>query len=181
MERIILGSGKMYFQEFNGQTIPEITEICTEENRLAYIQGGAELSYKPTYYKAQDDFGIATKTIITEEEATMKSGICTFDGKKFQVLCETARVTENNEKKIRTVKIGGTGNQTGKRYVLCFHHEDKIDGDIWVMIVGNNQAGFTLAFAKDKETVVDAEFTCLPMDKEGTLIQYMEKDESLEA
>ena len=65
--------------------------------------------------------------------------------------------------------------------MLCFHHEDKIDGDIWVMIVGNNQAGFTLAFAKDKETVVDAEFTCLPMDKEGTLIQYMEKDESLEA
>ena len=41
MERIILGSGKMYFQEFNGQTIPETTEICTEENRLAYIQGGA--------------------------------------------------------------------------------------------------------------------------------------------
>lgn len=179
MERIILGSGKMYFQEFDGQTIPETSEICTEKNRLAYIQGGAELSYKPTYYKAQDDFGIVTKTIITEEEATMKSGICTFDGKKFQVLCETARVTEDNEKKIRTVKIGGTGNQTGKRYVLCFHHEDKIDGDIWVMIVGNNQAGFTLAFAKDKETVVDAEFTCLPLDKEGTLIQYMEKDESL--
>ena len=50
-----------------------------------------------------------------------------------------------------------------------------MDGDIWVMIVGNNQAGFSLAFANDKETVVDAEFTALPQDKEGTLIHYEEE------
>lgn len=178
MERIILGSGHVYYQEFDG-TIPETEEICTEENRLAFIQGGAELSYKPSYYKAQDDMGRVTKTIMTEEEATLKSGICTFDGKKFLVLCETARVTEDSGQKTRTVKIGGIGNQTGKRYVICFHHVDKTDGDIWVMIVGNNQAGFTMTFAKDKETVVDAEFTCLPMDDEGTLIQYTEKDKTI--
>ena len=47
------------------------------------------------------------------------------------------------------------------------------------MIVGNNQAGFTMTFAKDKETVVDAEFTCLPMDDEGTLIQYTEQDKTI--
>lgn len=41
-------------------------------------------------------------------------------------------------------------------------------------IVGNNQAGFTIAFAKDSETVIDAEFKAQPMDKEGTLILYTE-------
>ena len=47
------------------------------------------------------------------------------------------------------------------------------------MIVGNNQAGFSLAFAKDKETVIDAEFKALAQDKEGTLITYIEEDASL--
>ena len=32
-----------------------------------------------------------------------------------------------------------------------------------------------MAFAKDKETVIDAEFKCLPMDDEGTLIEYTEE------
>ena len=74
----------------------------------------------------------------------------------------------------RVVKVGGVSNQKGAKYAICFHHEDPVDGDIWVMIVGNNQAGFSLAFAKDKETVVDAEFKAHPMDKEGTLIHYEE-------
>ena len=45
-------------------------------------------------------------------------------------------------------------NRQGARYVICLHHKDAVDGDIWVMIVGNNQAGFTISFEKDKETVV---------------------------
>ena len=34
---------------------------------------------------------------------------------------------------------------------------------------------FSLAFAKDKETVIDAEFKCQPIDKAGTLIEYNEE------
>ena len=63
----------------------------------------------------------------------------------------------------------------GKRYVIHFVHKDNVDGDIRVTIVGNNQAGFTIAFAKDSETVIDAEFKAQPMDKEGTLITYQEE------
>lgn len=113
------------------------------------------------------------KTIVTEEEATFKSGILTWNGKTLAQLCSTARVTESEG--IRTVKIGGIGNHDGKSYAICFHHEDKIDGDVWIVIRGVNQGGFSLAFAKDKETVIDAEFKCLPQDEEGTLIQYVEK------
>ena len=63
-------------------------------------------------------------------------------------LCQPARVTEDPAKKIRTVKIGGVGNADGKRYVIHFVHKDNVDGDIRVTIVGNNQAGFTIAFEK---------------------------------
>lgn len=59
--------------------------------------------------------------------------------------------------------------------MIRFHHEDKVDGDIRVTIVGRNEAGFSLAFAKDKETVVDAEFKAAPHDTDGTLILYEEE------
>ena len=100
----------------------------------------------------------------------------TWCGLTLEKLCQTARVTEAGGK--RTVKIGGVGNATGKKYLLRFVHKDDQDGDIRVTVVGNNQAGFTIAFAKDSETVIDAEFKAQPMDKEGTLILYEEEMEA---
>lgn len=175
-ERIVLGSGYLYISEFDSKTkaIPTNEEIEKDENLLGLIQGGAEVTYKPSYYEAKDDMGKVSKTILTEEEATLKSGIMTWCGKTLEKLCETARVIEDKVKKIRTVKIGGVGNATGKKYVIHFVHKDETDGDIRVTIVGNNQAGFSFAFAKDKETVIDAEFKAAPQDKEGTLILYKE-------
>lgn len=175
IESIVLGSGKLYYEEFDG-TIPENTAIETKANLLGLISGGASLEYKPEYYTAEDDFGLVQKTIITKEEATLKSGVITWNGNTLAALSSTARVTEVQNK--RTVKIGGRGNDNGKSYVLHFVHEDVADGDIRVTIVGKNEAGFTLAFAKDKETVVDAEFKAKPHDNEGTLIVYEEETAS---
>lgn len=171
-ERIILGSGKLYYMEFAGE-IPANDVIETDEQRLGRISGGATIEYKPTYYKCKDDLGIATKTILTEEEATLKTGIMVLATKHLQTLCSTGRMTETES--TRTLKIGGTANNNGKKYVIHFVHEDKVDGDIRVTIVGVNEAGFSLAFQKDKETVIDAEFACQAMDKEGTLIIYQEE------
>ncbi len=171
-EKIVLGSGNLYCMEFTG-TLPEKTALETEENQLGAIQGGASLEYKPKFYEAKDDMGKVTKVIITEEEASLKSGIMTWNGKTLGKLCSTARVTEAAG--VRTIKIGGIGNDNGKKYVLHFVHKDPIDGDIRVTIVGQNQAGFSLAFKKDKETVIDAEFKAQPQDNEGTLIKYEEE------
>lgn len=173
-ESIVLGSGDLYCTDFQGTDteIPADNVIETEDNRLGHIKGGAEIEYAPEFYEAKDDMGKVSKVIITEEEATLKSGIMTWCGTTLEKLCQTARVTEANGK--RTVKIGGIGNATGKKYLLRFVHKDTEDGNIRVTIVGNNQAGFTIAFAKDSETVIDAEFKAQPMDKEGTLILYEE-------
>lgn len=173
-ERIVLGSGYFYIMEFKKDTtIPGNTEIEKEENMLGLIQGGATLEYKPTKYTAKDDMGRASKTILMEEEVTFKTGIMTWCGKTLEKLCETARVEE--EGNMRIVRIGGVGTATGKMYILHFLHKDKIDGDIRITIVGNNEAGFSFAFAKDKETVLDAEFKALPMDEDGTLIIFQEE------
>ncbi len=181
MERIILGSADVYIQAFDGKTVPATADICVKENLMAYISGGASAEYKPSFYTAKDDTGNKRKTIITEEEVTLKTGIMTFDGNKFKYLCDTARVTEDKTKKRRIVKIGGINNRQGSRYVICLHHKDPVDGDIWVLIVGNNQAGFAISFEKDKETVIDEEITALPMDDEGTLLLYEEEMKDEEA
>ena len=179
-ESIVLGSGDLYCTDFLGtdKAIPADEEIEKEENRLGHIKGGAEIESKPDFYEAKDEMGKVSKVITTEEEVTLKSGIMTWCGTTIEKLCQTARVTEKNGKRI--VKVGGMGNATGKKYLLRFVHKDTEDGNIRITIVGNNQAGFVIAFAKDTETVIDAEFKAQPMDKEGTLILYeedMDKEE----
>lgn len=171
-DKIVLGSGKLYTSVFSG-TIPDDATLEVEANLLGSIQGGATLEYKPKFYEVTDDLGLVQKTILTDEEVTLKSGVLTWCGKTLSKMCATARVTEAAGK--RTVKIGGLQNQDGKQYVIRFLHEDKVDGDIRITIVGSNQAGFTFKFLKDKETVVDAEFKAAPMDNEGTKIIYEEE------
>lgn len=174
MEKIVLGSGKLYIDEFTG-ALSEDSVIEVEDKLLGYIQSGATLNYKPSFYEAKDDLGIVSKKILTEEEAILKSGVMTWNGNTLKKLCATARVTEDAEKKERIVRIGGASNYDGKKYVIHFVHEDVADGNIRITIVGSNEAGFELAFAKDKETVINAEFKAQPQDKEGTLILYREE------
>lgn len=171
-DRITLGSGVLMIKEYT-DTMPSYSDFDPETDLLGHILGGCTLEYKGTWYEVKDDSGKVVKTLITEEESLLKSGVLTWNGKTLEELCSTARVTEADG--IRTVKIGGVGNHNGKSYALCFHHTDKKDGDVWVVVRGVNQSGFSLAFAKDKETVIDAEFKCLPLDDEGTLIQYHEE------
>lgn len=178
MARIVLGSGDLYVSEYENDTIPSVEDILKTE-RLGYISGGASLEYKPTFVTVKDDSGYVQKTTITDEKATLKSGVLTFDGNSLKKLCSTASVTETETE--RTLKIGGVGNYDGKSYVVLFHHTDRIDGNIDVLIVGQNQAGMTIQFKKDKETVVDAEFTANPMDDKGTLIEYIEEIKTKQA
>lgn len=172
-EKIVLGSGKLYVAEFSG-TIPADATIEVSTNLLGYIQGGATLSYKPSFYVAEDDLGLVKKQILTKEEVSLKSGIMTWNGETLDKLVSTARVTENGVTKKRQVKIGGLSNQDGKRYVVRFVHEDALDGNVRVTIVGGNQGELALAFVKDKETVIDAEFIAIPQDNEGTLVIFEE-------
>lgn len=176
-DRIVLGSGYMYCTEFTGGSIPADTDIEIAANRLGYIKGGATLAYSATTYKAIDDYGKVSKTITTEENATLKTGIMTWNTETLKKLVSRARLTTtaatSSAPGKRTLKIGG-GADDGKKYLIRFHHPDAEDGDLRVTIIGKNQAGFELAFAKDAETTIDAEFTAFPQDSDGTLIQIDE-------
>jgi hypothetical protein len=171
-ENITLGSGKAYIAEFTDGAMPTHTEICKAENLLGHIKGGAELSYTEETYEEKDDLGLVSKVITTSEEATLKLGLLTWNGDTLGKLVDRCKVTEASG--VRTVKIGGAGNAQGKEWVICFLHEDKIDGNVWVLIRGRNTAGFTLTFAADAGTVIEPEFKALPQE-DGTLITLIEE------
>lgn len=166
-----LGAGKLFttvFEESKG--IPSISELEKEENRLGSISGGATLEYKATYYNVKDDLGEVDDQVITAEEASIKSGVLTWNATTLEKLASTAR-TSTDEDGLTVVKIGGLANDNGKKYVIHFVHKS---GAKRITIVGKCIDGFSLAFAKDKETVVDAVFKALGQDDEGTLIIYRE-------
>lgn len=173
-DKITLGSGKIYAVAFDGTPdIEKIKSICIAANELGYIKGGATVEYKGTFYDVTDDFGRVAKEVLTDEEATMKLGLITFNGSVLADLVSTAKVEESNG--IRTVDIGGADNYQDKSKLIVFHHEDKTDGDIWVALYGANTAGVSLAFAKDKESTIEPEIKAKPMDSTGLLIRYFEE------
>lgn len=169
---ITLGSGKIYVQAF-AETLPTVDTLCVEENLLGHIKGGAALEYTQETYEEKDDLGLVSKIITTTEEALLRCGLITWNGETLQKLVDRCQVTEAAGK--RTTKIGGAGNAQGGYYAICFFHEDKTDGNVWVMIKGLNTAGFTITFSSEEGTVVEPEFKALPHDDAGTLIQLIEE------
>ena len=173
-EQITLGSGLLYYMEYNG-SVPDDATIETKNNILGYIEGGATLEYKPTFTTVSDDLDYVSRTVTTKEETTLKSGLITYNADTLKVLCSTAREVSNSVGGKRTIKIGGLQNDNGKDYLFRFVHKDNVAGDVRITVAGRNQAGFSLAYQQDKATTVDAEIKASrSLDDTGTKIIYEE-------
>jgi len=164
LENIVLGSGNLYITDFV-DTIPENTEIEVEENLIGRIKGGANLEYKPSEYSVNDDSNVVSKRFVISEEVTFKSGVLTWNVATLGKLIATGSFADNTTTKIRTLKLGGKGAREMKQYLVHFVHAS---GKVRVTMVATASNGFSLAFAPDKETVVDAEFKAVAHDADGT-------------
>lgn len=176
-----LGSGELYIMEFTG-TLPEDDAIEVDENKIGHIKGGASLEYTNEWKVVTDDQGIVIKNFLTKENVLFKSGILAWNGKVLQALSATARITDPTaQNPYQIVKIGGKKNATGKSYVIHFVHTKDNKKKVKLTIVGTSRNGFTIAFDPEEETVIDAEFTAISQDNEGTLVTYKEEKEKLPA
>ena len=171
-DTITLGSGKIYLVPFT-EAMPTDEAISQDESAPGSIRGWAALEYAQETYEEKDDLGVVSKIITTSEEAILKCGLLTWNGATLKKLLDRCQSTEASGK--RTTKIGGAGNAQGGYYAICFFHEDKTDGNVWVLIKGLNTAGMTLTFAADTGTVVEPEFKAMPQDDAGTLIELIEE------
>lgn len=173
-QTITLGSGEAFIAEYDAtEGMPDVETLCVDENRLGWIQGGAELTYTAEPYEEKDDLGMVSKVVVNEENATLKLGLLTWNGNTLTKLADRCKVTEAAGK--RTIHIGGAGNAQGKEWVVCFYQNDPKDGKLWVLIRGTNQAGLTLTFAKDAASKIEPEFKAMVQDDSGTLITVIEE------
>lgn len=170
-DTITIGSCKVYMQVFD-DAMPTKDVLCVEENRVGYVQGGAAIEYTEETHEEKDDLGHAYKIVTVSEDVLVKLGLITWNGYTLEKLIDRCKVTEAAG--LRTVKIGGAGNAQGKYYAIGLHHEDKQDGDIWVLVKGRNTAGATLTFATDAGTKIEPEFKAMPHDDAGTLVELIE-------
>ena len=171
-QTITLGSGEFYMDTFE-TAMPTVDELFAEANLVGHTKGGAALEYTEETVEEKDDLGKVTKIITTTEEAILKGGLLTWNGTTLKKLIDRCSSTEANGK--RTTKIGGVGNAQGGYYAIGFLHEDKTDGNVWIMIKGRNTAGVTITFATDEGSVIEPEFKAMPHDTDGTLIEFIEE------
>lgn len=176
-KRIALGSGKLYCIKVTSEVClkssMDIAAVLTfiktnaiEANILGRIKGGATYNYSATTYTEKDDFSEVSKTNITDESASLSAGMVTFDLSMINQVIATAQHS-NDENGNEMVKIGGLQNDKGEKYILIFVHEDKTDGNIAVLIQGENTAAVALAFANGAGTVTNPTFTAEPFDTSG--------------
>ena len=172
-KEIVLGSGKLYIKKMSANDTFDMSTIAVEANQIGLISGGASLEYKPTTYEVKDDLCIVYKRFITAEEATFKSGILTWNVEALNKIISNGNYVADTAK--CTLKLGGNGAREMDKFAVVFEHTKSDGKAIRVGMVGTNDAGLTLEFASDKETVVDAEIKAMGYDDNGTLVVIEEE------
>lgn len=157
--QIVLGSGTLYIAPYVRATgIPEHATLEVEANQMGFIKGGASVEYKPTEYEIFDDAYNVHNRYVISEEVTFKSGVLTWDLAALKKLTAKNTYADNSTLGTRTLTLGGQGARLMDEYVIRFVHTYSDGNKLRVTLVGTPSNGFSLAFAPDKETVIDAEF-----------------------
>lgn len=161
---MLLGSGDLYIVAYEG-SIPADGTIESSENMIGGIKGGATISYTPTIYSVSDDMRRMKKSLITAEEATFKTGYLSFDLGEIAQIALGSHLESYAGKS--TLAVGG--GQTITEYLLRFVHTMGNGKKVRVSMIGTPVSGFELAFSPENESVINAEFSAVPMNAQGHL------------
>lgn len=174
-DKVNLGSGDLFIVAYDSATgIPVDATLEASANKVGYISGGASLEYKPEITSVVDDSGAIDKRFITSEEVILKSGVLSWNMETLSKLVADGSYTDDTTNHKRTLKLGGLGARLVKDYIIRFVHTESDGEKFRVTIVGNSNSGLSLAFAKDKETVVDVEFLAKSQDANGVKVALEE-------
>ena len=177
-QKVVLGAGKWYVMPWESGVVDYKT-LCVEDNLMGYTSGGATVTYTPETYTIEDDIGMVKRVFQTKGSAEMKTGLLTWNVKTMAALLSTGTLTEtaatssaNGENKL---ELHG-GKETLKQFAVGFVYEDDDTGlNTYIYMVASNTAALSLAFAKDKETVIDMTFTGESNGVDDTVLTIVEE------
>lgn len=168
-KNIILGSGKLYMKKMSASDTLDTTTLCTDDNQIGLIKGGAQLSYSAEKADIFDDLKVVQKRFITREEVKFQTGLITFDLQALGTIAGNANYTTASGK--NTLKLGGPEGREIEKVALAFVHTKSDNKKITVSMIATNDNGLTLAFNPDEATQIDAEFVAVAgSDSNGTLV-----------
>jgi len=159
-DKLTLGSGTVYVLAYTGAAIPADASLEIEANILGYIKGGASVEVKPSEYELFDDGYNVHKRYTTGEEITFKTGVITWNVETLSKLTANGTYTDDTVTHKRTLKIGTKGVAEMTKFIIRFVQTDG-ESILRITLVGTPSSGFSLAFAMDKETIIDAEFKAM--------------------
>lgn len=165
--QVMLGSGTFYCQKVTSlSTAYSLATLCVSGNEIGKIKGGATLSYTNTMKEVYDDSKAVYRKFITGDEATLKTGLLTFDVSALNDLFDG---TFTSGTSANTLKLGGK-TRNAQVYDIAFVHTLESGETISIGMRATNDGGLELAFANDNETVVDLEFSAISMDSNGNIV-----------
>lgn len=164
---MLLGSGDLYIINYTGGDIPTDATIEVAGNMIGGIKGGATVSYTPTIYSVSDDMRRMKKSLITAEEATFKTGYLSFDLGEIAKIALGSNLQQTYDGTKSTLSVGG--GQTISEYLLRFVHTMGNGKKVRITMIGTPVSGFELAFSPENESVINAEFSAVPMNAQGQL------------
>lgn len=169
---IILGSGELYLGIVpNIETATE-TEIVPLLENVGAIEGGASLTYKPSFKEVESSNRGTIAKFLSKEEVTFKTGIITWDLDNLKMLCP-ANVKEDVSNNTKTMIIGGQG-AIPVNY-LRFEHTKKDGKKLTINIYkASADGGFEFNFDSEKPLSVNYEFTALAKN-DGSLVEIVEE------
>lgn len=174
-QNILLGSGKLYLGVVENVATATESEIEAALTEVGAIQGGATLTYTPTFKEVKSANYGTLASFLTGEEVTFTSGILNFNLKNLETL-SAGSYSEDTTAGTRRIGIGGL--KAVPINYLRFVHE-KPDGKKLTVNVfkAQSQNGFSITFDSENETVIDAQFKALavPGKSDGNMVEIIEE------
>lgn len=159
-EPISLGSGDIYIEEYTGGELPALSTIEVKEKKAGSVKDGVSLAVTETFYIAKSDDGKVMRKKMIDDEYKLNYSDITTSAETIKRALSTVDVTEDAERGVQHLEMGGISNYKSKRYLVLFVNDDK---DTRVLVMGSNESGLNLSFLKDKETVNGFSFTAEPL------------------
>lgn len=147
---------------------------CVDENELGYIKNGIDITETLSSNIDQPDMGQMKVTIISDEQGSASLALFNFNGETLSKIHSLTVSTQASETGQRLTLVGGISNEDDSSYDVIFVNPDSENGDLVVVMRGQNIEGLTLSFKPNEVTPLPVNYSALTLDSTGRLFAVYE-------